>query len=98
LIFLGPKIASDSSIPKEKLKKLGAVDYPVFYLNYNLYPQSMPWRDVIGSVVKHWKGREFTITRPADLLSSWPEIMSRVTEHIQQRKNPNVTNPDVVGR
>jgi len=85
VIFVGPKVISDSGIHRDSLRQLGQVDFPVFYLNYNLDPQSIPWRDAIGSVVKQWKGLEFTITRPRDLLHSWSEIMYQVIHRTRER-------------
>jgi hypothetical protein len=85
VIFVGPKVISDAGIHREWLRQLGEVDFPVFYLNYNLDPYSIPWRDPIGSVVKQWKGLEFTITRPRDLLHSWSEIMSQVVRRNRER-------------
>jgi hypothetical protein len=85
VIFVGPKVISDSGIHRDSLRQLGQVDFPVFYLNYSLDPQSIPWRDSIGSVVKQWKGLEFTITRPRDLLHSWSEIMYQVIHRTHER-------------
>ena len=42
------------------------VDFPVFYMNYNLNPQQVPWTDAIGRAVKMFKGTEYTISRPRD--------------------------------
>jgi hypothetical protein len=92
VIFVGPKVISDSGIPRDSLRQLGEVDFPVFYLNYNLDPQSIPWRDAIGSVVKQWKGVEFTITRPRDLLHSWSEIMCQVVHRTRERKGSSCSS------
>ena len=64
----------------------------MFYLNYNLEPQSIPWRDAIGSVVKQWKGLEFTITRPRDLLHYWSEIMYQVVHRTRERNGRSDSN------
>lgn len=80
VIFAGPKVMLDANVPQETLKELGEVDYPVFYMNYNLNPQINPWRDAIGNAVKHFKGFEFTISRPRDLWFAWTEIMSRIVK------------------
>jgi hypothetical protein len=92
VIFVGPKVISDSGIHRDSLRQLGQVDFPVFYLNYNLDPQSIPWRDAIGSVVKQWKGLEFTITRPHDLLHSWSEIMYQVGHRTRERNGRNYSS------
>lgn len=80
VIFAGPKVMLDDGLPPETLKQLGEVKFPVFYMNYNLYPQSNPWRDAIGNAVKALKGIEFTISRPRDLFFAWSEIMGRIVK------------------
>ncbi len=80
VIFAGPKIGLNDSVPAENLKDLASVSYPVFYMNYNLWPQQNPWRDPIGNVVKRLRGYEYTITRPRDLWTSWSDIMSRIVK------------------
>ena len=80
VIFAGPKVMLDDSLPQESLNQLGSVDFPVFYMNFNLNPQANPWRDAIGNAVKHLKGYEYTITRPRDLWYAWTEIMSRIVK------------------
>ena len=87
IIFVGPKVLSEYGVSGERLKQLGEADFPVFYLDYNLEPLLRPWRDAIGSVVKHWKGMEFTIARPRDLLHSWTEIMSQVAHRSHGRRS-----------
>jgi hypothetical protein len=80
VIFAGPKIGLNDSVPAENLKDLASVSYPVFYMNYNLWPQQNPWRDPIGNVVKRLRGYEYTISRPRDLWTSWSDIMSRIVK------------------
>ncbi len=81
LIFAGPKIMLDDSVPDDQLKPFASdVDFPVFYMNYNLNPQAMPWRDSIGHAVKLFKGTEYTITRPRDLWFSVSEMVSRIVK------------------
>jgi hypothetical protein len=80
LIFAGPKVMLDESVPQDTLKDIGHVEYPVFYMNYNFNPQSNPWRDTIGNTVKFFKGAEYTISRPPDLFHAWTEIMSRIVK------------------
>ena len=78
VIFAGPKVMLDDSVPQESLTQLADVDYPVFYMNFNLNPQANPWRDAIGNAVKHLKGYEYTISRPRDVWYAWTEIMTRI--------------------
>jgi hypothetical protein len=80
VIFAGPKVMLDDSIPVETLKQLSDVKFPVFYMNYNLNPQSNPWRDAIGNTVRYLKGAEFTITKPRDLFFAWADIMGRIVK------------------
>jgi hypothetical protein len=39
VIFAGPKVLLDNGVPQESLKKVADVEYPLFYMNYNLDPQ-----------------------------------------------------------
>jgi len=80
VIFAGPKALLNDGVPQESLKEVGDVEYPVFYMNYNLNPQTIPWRDAIGNAVKYLKGVEYTISRPRDLWNAWGDIMSRIVK------------------
>jgi len=80
LIFAGPKALVEESVPTESLREVGEVEYPVFYMNYNLHPQAQPWRDAIGRAVKFFKGYEFTISRPRDLWTAVTEIVARAVK------------------
>jgi hypothetical protein len=77
LIFAGPKALLEESVPTESLKEVGEVQYPVFYMNYNLHPESAPWRDAIGRAVRFFKGYEYSISRPRDLWAAVGEIVSK---------------------
>ena len=80
IIFAGPKLGVEDTIPGDGLKQLSDVKFPVFYMSYNLNPAANPWRDAIGSAVKYLKGMEFTISRPRDLFFAWSEIMGRIVK------------------
>jgi hypothetical protein len=80
IIFAGPKVMLDANVQQETLKDLGEVDYPIFYMNYNLFPQSVPWRDSISHAVKYFKGQEYTITRPRDLWFAMSEMVGRIVK------------------
>jgi hypothetical protein len=81
VIFAGPKALLDNPVPQDSLKKVADdVEYPLFYMNYNVDPQAVPWRDAIGNAVKYLKGVEYTITRPRDLWNAWGDIMSRIVK------------------
>ena len=80
LVFAGPKIMLDASVPEETLKPLSGVDYPVFYMNYTLNPQAVPWKDSISRAIKTFRGTEYTITRPRDMWVSLSEMVSRIVK------------------
>jgi hypothetical protein len=84
LIFAGPKYMVEGS-PEDELKKTDGVDYPVFYLNYNLNPAAVPWRDSIGKAIRVFGGKEYTITRPRDLFFAVTEMVGRIVESRQGR-------------
>jgi len=87
LIFAGPKTMLEQNIPVESLKETGDLEYPVFYMNYNLQPQSNPWRDAIGRAVRFFRGYEFTISRPRDLWSAVSEMVGRIVSFKQARRS-----------
>lgn len=83
VIFIGPGTAADSPIPDPSLRELGAPSCPVFYLHYAIDTNAIdttlnPWRDLIGSLVKLWRGVEYTIVKPRDLFLAWNQVMSRM--------------------
>lgn len=81
VVFAGPKIMLDDSVPDELLKPFASdVDFPVFYMNYNLYPLDMPWHDSVSHAVKLFKGTEYTISRPRDLWFAATEMIQRVVK------------------
>jgi len=80
VILAGPKVMLDEAVPAESLKPLENINYPVFYMNYNLEPTRNPWRDAIGNAVKKLRGQEYTISRPKDLWTAWSDIMSRIVK------------------
>jgi hypothetical protein len=80
VIFAGPKVLLDSNVPQETLKEVGDVDFPVFYMNYNLYPQAVPWKDAISHTVHFFRGYEYTITKPRDLWFAVSEMVSRIVK------------------
>jgi len=80
--FAGPKILLDTNPPEEALKDAGDIDFPVFYMNYNLNPQAVPWRDAISHTVRFFRGSEYTISRPRDL---WFAVSEMVTKIVKSR-------------
>ncbi|MBL8178880.1 MAG: acetyltransferase [Bryobacterales bacterium] len=86
LIFAGPKAMLEANVPTDALKEIGDPGYPVFYLNYNLNPQQVPWRDSIGHAVKFFKGVEYTVSRPRDVWFTVSEIVSRIVKSKQGKQ------------
>lgn len=80
LVFAGPKTLVESPLPADALKTVGVPEFPVFYMNYNLYPQVTPWRDAISHAVRYFKGQEYTISRPRDLYHAVTEIVSKIVK------------------
>ena len=80
VIFAGPKALLEQNVPVETLRRLSGISAPIFYMNYNLYPQATPWRDSIGHAVKFLKGVEYTISRPRDLWFSVSEMVGQIVK------------------
>jgi hypothetical protein len=78
VVFAGPKTMLDSNPPEEALKDASDIDFPVFYMNYNLNPQAVPWKDAISHTVRFFRGSEYTITRPRDLWFAVSEMVSKI--------------------
>jgi hypothetical protein len=93
LIIAGPKAILPERVPAETLRHIGEPAYPVFYMNYNLYPQAVPWRDSIGDAVKSLKGQEYTISRPRDLWFAVSEIVSRIVRLKSGRRTTVSSSP-----
>ena len=94
LVFAGPKIMLDAAVPQDTLTPIATdVDYPVFYMNYNLNPQAVPWKDSISRAVKVFRGTEYTISRPRDLWFSVTEMVSRIVKS----RHSHVVSPSVAG-
>lgn len=81
IVFAGPKAMLEQNVSQESLKQIGHLDCPVFYMNYNLYPQVTPWRDSISHAVKFLKGVEFTISRPRDLWYAVSEMVAHMAKN-----------------
>jgi len=78
VIFAGPKARLDANVPQDDLRRIGNIECPVFYLNYNPNPQATPWKDSISHAIRVFKGTEYTISRPRDLWLSTTEMVSRI--------------------
>ncbi len=80
LVFAGPKVLLDANVPPGELRDVGDVSYPVFYMNYNLFPQAVPWKDSISRAVKFFRGTEYTISRPRDLWFAVNDLVGKVVK------------------
>lgn len=80
VIFAGPKVLLDANVPAEALRSVNGVDFPLFYMNYNLNPQAVPWKDAISHTVKFFHGTEYTISRPRDLWFAVTEMVGRIVK------------------
>jgi len=84
VIFAGPKAMLNADVPQEDLRRIGDIECPVFYMNYNLNPQAVPWKDSISHAIKPFKGVEYTISRPRDLWLSTSEMFNRILRSRRQ--------------
>ncbi|MEJ7606804.1 MAG: acetyltransferase [Bryobacteraceae bacterium] len=87
VVFAGPKALLEEGVPQDSLRQIGEIDYPVFYMNYNLYPQAVPWNDTISKAVKFFKGYEYTISKPRDLWFAVTEMVSKIVKTKQGRRS-----------
>jgi hypothetical protein len=84
VIFAGPKAMLDADVPEDDLRRIGDIECPVFYMNYNLNPQAVPWKDSISHAIRSFKGTEYTISRPRDLWVSTTEMLNRILRSKRQ--------------
>ncbi len=84
VVFAGPKAMLDADVPQGDLRRIGDIECPVFYMNYNLNPQAVPWKDSISHAIKAFKGTEYTISRPRDLWFSTSEMLNRAVRSKRQ--------------
>jgi hypothetical protein len=91
LIFAGPKVMLDANVPQDALKESGDVNFPVFYMNYNLNPQAVPWKDAISHTVRFFRGYEYTITRPRDLWFAVTEMVSRIVKSRNGKQTSSIS-------
>jgi len=85
VVFAGPKAMLNADVPESELRRIGDIECPVFYMNYNLNPQAVPWKDSISRAIRTFKGTEYTISRPRDLWFSTSEMVNRIVRHKRDR-------------
>jgi hypothetical protein len=90
-IVVGPKMLIEESMPIEKLRAAPAVDFPVFYLNYNLTPVSSPWKDAMSGAIRRFKGQEFTISKPRDLWFAFTELVGKVVRFKTEKRETSAS-------
>ncbi len=93
MIFAGPKVMLEEAVSTESLRQVENVSFPIFYMNYNLYPQANPWRDAIGTAVKRLRGVEYTISRPRDLWVAWSDIVTRIVRSKNSKPVTSFSSP-----
>lgn len=91
MVFVGPKVMLDENPPAELLSDAGHVEFPLFYVNYNLNPRENPWRDAIGSAVKYFRGAEFTVYRPQDLFQALRKMFTEIEDYRARKLAPPPT-------
>jgi hypothetical protein len=92
IVFAGPKVLLDANVPQDVLKEAGDVDFPVFYMNYNLDPRAIPWKDAISRTVHFFGGQEYTITHPRDLWHAVSEMVSKVVKSRNGRETSSISS------
>ncbi len=92
VVFAGPKIMLDANPPEEALKDASDVDFPVFYMNYNLNPQAVPWKDAVSHTVHYFRGYEYTITRPRDLWFAVSEMVSKIVKSRNEKAASSISS------
>jgi hypothetical protein len=86
MIIASPKAWLDEALPEDELKEFASdVNYPVFYMNYNLFPQQMPWKDSISKAIKPFRGVEYTVSRPRDLWVAVSEMVSSIVKSKREK-------------
>jgi hypothetical protein len=92
IVFAGPKVLLDANVPQDALREAGDIDFPVFYMNYNLDPHAIPWKDAISRTVHFFGGQEYTISRPRDLWHAVSEMVSQVVKSRNGRETSSISS------
>lgn len=92
VIFAGPKVMLDANVPQDSLKQVGNVEFPVFYMNYNLNPQAVPWKDAISRAVHAFRGTEYTISKPRDLWFAVSEMVTRIVKSRNGKQTASISS------
>jgi hypothetical protein len=98
VIFAGPKAMLEADVPQQDLRRIGDIECPVFYLNYNLDPQATPWKDSISHAIHAFRGVEFTISRPRDVWFSTVDVLARIVRSKREHALAAVSTTEKPGR
>jgi hypothetical protein len=98
VIFAGPKAMLEADVPQQDLRRIGDIECPVFYLNYNLDPQATPWKDSISHAIHAFRGVELTISRPRDVWFSTVDVLARIVRSKRERAMATVSTTEAPGR
>jgi hypothetical protein len=98
VIFAGPKTMLEADVPEQDLRRIGDIECPVFYLNYNLDPRAIPWKDAISHAIRVFRGIEFTISRPRDIWFSTTEVLGRIVRSKRERALATVSTGGTAGQ
>jgi hypothetical protein len=98
VIFAGPKAMLETDVPQQDLRRIGDIECPVFYLNYNLDPAAVPWKDSISHAIHAFRGVEFTISRPRDVWFSTEDVLARILRSKKEHALATVSTTEAPGR
>lgn len=85
VIFAGPKAMLNADVPQQDLRRIGDTECPVFYLNYNVDPRAVPWKDSISRAIRVFRGVEYTISQPRDVWFSTKDALARIVRQKHER-------------
>ncbi len=80
IIFVGAHSMLDRVKIGDSLRSLEQPHGSVFYLSYDPDWRLYPGLDLISRLVKSWKGVEYRIRKPEDVLESWSDLMARIPD------------------
>jgi hypothetical protein len=79
IVIIGSKVTLAMKVPLGILRRSGAAQCPIFYINYNPDPIDDPFRDTIGSALRAYKAATaYNITFPNDVGAAVRDILARM--------------------
>lgn len=79
LVFVGPAGGTSVQMSAAMEGLTNEKQVQLFYLTYNPIPAAAPWGDIISKVVHLFKGRDYSIRQPRDMLIAWSDMMGRIS-------------------